>query len=159
MLTGKLSNMIKRHEGLRLSPYKCPAGKRTIGYGHNLEASPLHLLDKYLDHYLATTNSITEHMADWILDQDILHAGIAAEQLTPSWHTLNDARRAVVISMIFNLGIQGFTQFRRMRSALDAGDWKATAAEMRDSAWYRQVGSRGEELSRMMETGEWAKQP
>ena len=153
MLTGKLSNMIKRHEGLRLSPYKCPAGKKTIGYGHNLEASPI--TDKYLDHYLASNNSITEHMAEWILDQDILHAGVAAETITPTWPTINDARRAVIISMIFNLGIQGYTQFRRMRSALDAGDWRATAAEMRDSAWYHQVGSRGEELSRMMETGEW----
>jgi GH24 family phage-related lysozyme (muramidase) len=34
-------NMIRqltRHEGLRLKPYLCPAGKLTIGIGRNLEA-------------------------------------------------------------------------------------------------------------------------
>ena len=31
-----LIKMIKRHEGLRLKPYKCTAGKTTIGYGRNL---------------------------------------------------------------------------------------------------------------------------
>jgi lysozyme len=33
-------NMIRqltRHEGLRLKPYLCPAGKLTIGIGRNLE--------------------------------------------------------------------------------------------------------------------------
>ncbi|HOE90389.1 MAG TPA: lysozyme, partial [Candidatus Cloacimonadota bacterium] len=30
--------MLKKHEGLVLKPYKCSAGKLTIGYGRNLEA-------------------------------------------------------------------------------------------------------------------------
>jgi len=32
-----LIESLKRHEGLRLKPYLCPAGKLTIGYGRNLE--------------------------------------------------------------------------------------------------------------------------
>lgn len=33
----KSFELIKLHEGLRLKPYKCPAGKLTIGYGLNLD--------------------------------------------------------------------------------------------------------------------------
>lgn len=155
MLSGKLSDLIKRHEGLSLITYRCPAGSRTIGYGHNLDANPLHRIDRYIDHYLAATGKITQDMAEWILDQDILHAGIAAEQITPIWYALNYARRAVVISMIFNLGVQGYTKFQRMRAALNNAMYQEAADEMRDSDWYYQVGPRAEELAQMMETGEW----
>jgi len=33
----RLINLLKKHEGLRLKPYKCTAGKLSIGYGRNLE--------------------------------------------------------------------------------------------------------------------------
>ena len=33
----KLANQLIKHEGLRLTPYRCPAGRLTIGIGRNLE--------------------------------------------------------------------------------------------------------------------------
>ena len=33
----KIADQLIRHEGLRLKPYHCPAGKLTIGVGRNLE--------------------------------------------------------------------------------------------------------------------------
>jgi lysozyme len=33
----KLADQLIKHEGLRLKPYHCPAGKHTIGVGRNLE--------------------------------------------------------------------------------------------------------------------------
>ena len=33
----KCVDLIKKHEGLRLFPYKCSVGKLTIGYGRNIE--------------------------------------------------------------------------------------------------------------------------
>jgi len=32
-----LVELLKKHEGLRLTPYLCPAGYLTIGYGHRCE--------------------------------------------------------------------------------------------------------------------------
>ena len=40
-VTEQSKKYLKKFEGLRLSPYRCPAGKWTIGYGHNLEARGL----------------------------------------------------------------------------------------------------------------------
>ena len=34
-------SQLKAHEGLRLFAYVCPAGRLTIGWGHNCEASPV----------------------------------------------------------------------------------------------------------------------
>ncbi len=36
MLLDLIKEQLVRHEGLRLRPYRCPAGKLTIGYGRNL---------------------------------------------------------------------------------------------------------------------------
>ncbi len=36
----QLLERLKRHEGFRSRPYLCPAGRVTIGHGHNLEADP-----------------------------------------------------------------------------------------------------------------------
>ena len=33
----KITDQLIRHEGLRLTPYRCPAGRLTIGVGRNLE--------------------------------------------------------------------------------------------------------------------------
>ena len=36
-LLKKIADQLILHEGLRLKPYHCPAGKHTIGIGRNLE--------------------------------------------------------------------------------------------------------------------------
>lgn len=53
-----LIKAIKAFEGLRLTSYKCPAGVRTIGYGHTKGVKP--------------GQSITEAQADTLLRGDLL---------------------------------------------------------------------------------------
>ena len=36
-LLERIKKQLVRHEGLRLKPYRCTAGKLTIGYGRNLD--------------------------------------------------------------------------------------------------------------------------
>jgi lysozyme len=50
----KMIHQVTRHEGLRLKPYLCPAGKLTIGIGRNLEGK-----------------GITEQEAVMLLENDI----------------------------------------------------------------------------------------
>ena len=35
--------LLKKHEGFRDHVYRCTAGKKTIGYGYNLDANPKEL--------------------------------------------------------------------------------------------------------------------
>ena len=51
-MTEALMNRIKaqlvRHEGLRLKPYRCTAGKLTIGIGRNLDDCGISQTEAYL---------------------------------------------------------------------------------------------------------------
>lgn len=142
-----IRELLTRHEGLRLKPYfdccgkllhecRCTAkGKATIGVGRNLEDVGL---------------SAEEAMH--LLDKDILRARAAAA--TFAWYPkLDPVRKDVVVSMVFNLGLQGFSEFKRLIFALAQRDYERAASEMLASRWASQVKSRAVELAAMMRTG------
>lgn len=113
-------------------------GHPTIGHGRNLEAV-----------------GIDDGTAQALLVEDLIDAEDAARGFVgqPAWLALNDARRAVLIDMAYNLGAQRLYGFTKLRAAILAMDWRAGAAEMRDSAWFRQVGRRGVRNCEIMESG------
>lgn len=124
------------HEGMKLKPYRCPAGKLTIGVGRNLE-------DK----------GLSKQEALFLLRRDI--AEITNELRKYPWfETLDMVRQKVLIDMAFNLGINGLLSFKKMLSYLKAGDYEKAADEMVNSRWYGQVGDRSKRLVKMMRTGE-----
>ena len=135
----KLHEQIKRHEGFREKPYKCTAGKLTIGYGWNLD------------------DGIEEHIAEFILIKQISKL---------QWHLLQEfewfkskditnAQRDVITNMCFNLGIGGFRKFKKTIKAIEERDFEEAAKEMLDSRWAVQVGERAEELAEQMRTGKY----
>lgn len=133
----KLIGMLIRHEGLALRIYTCPAGKPTIGVGRQLE-----------------DNGITVDEAMILLTNDIQRAVKVAKESFPWFEKLNEARQDVIISMIFNIGIGHFREFKKMIAALEAGDYALASAEMLESQWRLQVGSRAVELAENMKQGE-----
>ncbi len=68
---------------------------------------------------------------------------------------LNDVRQAVVISMIFQMGLAGFRRFRKAIAAIYRDDWEEAAKEMLDSLWAKQTPRRAFRTAEMMRTGEW----
>ena len=131
-----IEDQLIMHEGLRLKPYRCPAGYLTIGVGRNLE-----------------TKGISENEALFLLRNDI--AEVTAQLERFDWfRALGPVRRKVLIDMCFNLGMAGLLGFQKMIEALKRADYEAAADEMVNSRWYGQVGERGRRLERMMRTGE-----
>jgi lysozyme len=133
-LTENLILHLTTHEGLRLKPYRCPAGKLTIGIGRNLE-------DK----------GITEQEARMLLENDIQEC---LDDLTPlfdDFDALPEPVRQVLVEMRFNLGPGGFRQFKKMIAAVNARNFIEAAVQMKDSRWYRQLGNRADSLTAMME--------
>lgn len=79
-----------RHEGLRLKPYRCTAGKLTIGVGRNLE-------DK----------GISQQEAYELLENDIRECEVQLLTEIPDIYlSLDINRKVVLINMCFNLGIK-----------------------------------------------------
>ena len=131
-----IENQLILHEGLKLKPYRCPAGYLTIGVGRNLDAKGI----TYNEAMILLHNDIEE--ITWQLERH-------------SWYVaLGPVRRKVLIDMCFNLGVGGLLGFKMMIEALEQADYERAADEMVSSKWYRQVGQRGRRLERMMRTGE-----
>ena len=133
----KLSEMIARHEGFRKYPYKCPAGKWTVGYGHNIE-----------------DNGISEKVASTLLKIDI---GIAIKEvynIIPKLYDYAIPRQHALIDLMFNIGMPAFLTFKKMIKAIKEEDWEKASAELKDSKYYRQTRSRSKEIYKILKTGE-----
>jgi len=129
--------MLKRHEGLRLKPYRCSENVLTIGYGHNLE------------------QGITQEQADALFFFDVADAISDLDEFFPIFKKELDKKRYwVLVNMVFNLGISRFAKFKNMIQALKEKDYNKAADEMLDSLWAKQVGNRAIELSEIMREGE-----
>ena len=142
--TSCLREMIKAHEGLRLKPYKCTAGRWTIGYGHNLEAQNEKI-----------PISITLEQAEKYLDMDMASATEGCKRTMPYFSGLYEVRKAVLVDMCFNLGLGGLLGFKKTLGAVAAGNYANAASEMMASKWATQVGYRAVRLSNMMASGKW----
>lgn len=129
---------IKLDEGFSSGPYRDTRGILTIGYGLNLE------------------DGITLDEADWLLRHRV-EKTLTHLRLEPYWVGLDEVRQGVLMNMVYNLGWPRFSLFAKLREALREGDYTRAAAEMKDSAWYGQVGKRSARLVSMMLTGEWAR--
>ncbi|MPZ20124.1 MAG: lysozyme [Luteitalea sp.] len=135
-----LVSQLVLHEGLKRRPYRCTAGKLTVGIGRNLE-------DRDLSD-AAITLLVTE-------DIDECEADLADHF---AWFSkLDSIRQRALLDLRFNLGPSRFRGFRKMLTALEAGDYGEAAAQMVDSDWATQVQrSRVTRLVAMLRTGQAA---
>ena len=140
-MTEELMNRIKaqlvRHEGLRLKPYRCTAGKLTIGIGRNLD-----------DYGISQTEAFV------LLENDIQNCEKQlVDEIPEIYNGLDEVRKSVLLNMCFNLGIGGLLGFNNTLAFIAAGDWERAANGMLASKWAKQVGRRAIELSEMMRKG------
>jgi lysozyme len=131
-----MTRQLRLHEGERLRPYRCTAGKLTIGVGRNLE-----------------DRGITREESAYLLANDIAAEERELLRALPWVAQLDEVRQRVLLDMSFNLGLVGLLGFKRTLATIQAGDYQAAATMMLDSKWAGQVGQRAERLSRMMATG------
>jgi len=133
----KLVERIKQHEGCILHPYHDTLGNLTIGYGHNLTSKP-----------------ITLRAAQVILEDDINDAIKDLKQLpSESYIHLDEARKSVLVEMIFNMGVEKVKKFKKMLYALSISNYERAAEEMLNSEWAVQVKNRAKRLAKIMREG------
>lgn len=124
------------HEGLRRRPYRDIVGKLTIGIGRNLDDVGLR-----------------EGEAEVLCLNDVRAVEAGLDARLPWWRRLDAARRATLVDMGFNLGVEGLLGFRTTLGHVQAGRYAEAAEQMLRSRWAGQVGDRARTLSRMMRSG------
>tara|TARA_R110002110_G_scaffold150378_1_gene342155 strand:- start:12 stop:416 length:405 start_codon:yes stop_codon:yes gene_type:complete len=125
-----LLNEIKKHEGFRSRVYKCTEGYETIGYGFAVKDLELDedIADLILKRKLSKLQVRICDTFDWYLD---------------SQQEVQD----VVVNMCYQLGLSGFSQFKKTIYYLETEQYEEAAEEMLDSLWHKQTPTRSQELS------------
>lgn len=106
--------LVKRHEGLRLEAYLCPAGVCTIGYGHTGPDVKM-------------GQRITKAEAERLLREDMRWATDLVD--TRVKVHLSQPQRCALISFAFNVGEGAFGSSTLLKK-LNAGDYAAVPAQM-----------------------------
>lgn len=131
----ELENMIIRQEGYSKKAYY-DNGDISVGHGRNL-----------------TSNGITPEEARYLLRNDIKRVQEQLSQRFPIYLQLDSVRRAVLVSMGYNMGIDRLSKFELMWKNLERGDYTRAGLEIYLSRYCDQVGYRCGELANMMEKG------
>ena len=132
-----LIKLLKKDEGERLKPYRCTAGKLTIGVGRNLDDV-----------------GISKEESDFLLTNDISRVTVEISRHLPWALKLDDARFSVILSMVFQMGMGGVKNFRKFLTALQMGDYTRASIEMMDSKWAQHDSpARAKRMSETMRTG------
>lgn len=145
-----IQHVLIEDEGLRKMPYVDCCGRHwkecncedkgalTIGIGRNLD-----------DVGLTEGECLALNM------NDIERVTKEIENSFYWFQTLSPARRIVVLSMVFNLGMPRFKKFKKTISYIEETNFTAAAKEMTNSLWARQVKNRAKRLAQMMQTGQF----
>ena len=131
-----LKQQLIDHEGFRAKPYKCPAGKLTIGVGRNIE-----------------DNGISVEEAEFMLENDIKRCIEELRDIFKDFDTFGENQKMALIDFIFNIGKTTFLKFKKTISAIKNQDWEEASKEMQNSLWYKQVGNRGKFIVNQIKKG------
>lgn len=145
-----IREMLIRHEGYKKQVYFCPANHRTIGVGWNIDANPL---PRDIAAFLHLHGFITDEMVDRLLDLSIEAATNNCRDIYKDFDQFSENRRNALIDFMFNIGAGTALKFKVTNKAIKDKRWWDAANGIRNSAYYKQVGARGEEIAHLIEMG------
>lgn len=121
--------LARRFEGYRGTPYLCPAGVPTIGFGTT----------RYLDGRAVTLSDtpVTRATAEVFLRHELAACVAASLRLCPVLAAEPDNRLAAIADFVYNLGA-GRLQSSTLRRRINDRDWHRAAYEL--SRWVRGGG-------------------
>src|SRR4051812_36058126 len=141
-----LQDFIAKHEGNVDHVYLDSRGFPTAGIGHLLTGA-----------HPPVGTKVTPHQVTAWFQQDVAKAIDGARRdLGPAYDRLDEARKIVVIDMVFNLGQGGFGGFHATIHAIQSGNFAQAADNMLHSLWASQVGHRATEDAAIMRSGHLA---
>lgn len=119
-----------------------PIGKRTIGYGFNIDdPSIVKLLPKDV---VNGKRLLAEKEAEPLFNKLYLSAKADAIKFigADAFPKLNPAVQETLTDISYNLGYNKLSGFQKFKKALLADNMSKAAEELKNSKWFKQVGDR-----------------
>ena len=138
----KLLESVKKHEGYRNKVYLDTLNKRTVGVGRLC-----------VEDFWEDGKEYEESFLMEILEKDLQSAIDQADDKCKGL-TISDDAKIIIIEMIFQLGGNGVSKFRKMWQALqqDPPDYAEASVQMLDSRWAKQTPNRAQEMAGHMKS-------
>jgi lysozyme len=132
----------KDFEGFRSSAYLDTRGNPTIGYGFNLNDANIRSMVPA--EVIAGKRQLSQQEADRIFMIRYNQAALDALRYIgyDTMKKLDPQRQAILVDMAYNMGSNKLAEFKKMKAAIQSGDYQRAALEMKDSNWYKQTGRR-----------------
>jgi GH24 family phage-related lysozyme (muramidase) len=128
--SGDVKQMIIRHEGVKLQPYKDSLGLWTIGVGH-LIGDGKSLPDEF-------NRTFTKEEVYALFDEDFEKHRKAAMNI-PNFSRLGEKAQAAFIDLTFNMGPGWFKRWPSLVQSMKDFDIAAVIENLRTSRWAKQV--------------------
>ena len=143
-------SLLNYEEGFSAKPYYCSAGYPTIGIGQRIgpKGAPLSQYQFTVSKQLAAV-WLSEELQQKVADMST-HANITAAMAA-----CNDARKAILISMAYQMGADGLAKFTNTLKAISEKRWSDAKSGMMNSAWAKQTPNRANRHAIQMLTGSW----
>jgi len=142
-----IQKMIAFEEGRRLDAYPDTKGILTVGIGHNIEAdSALDILKRKVKLH----DKITEEECTALFERDLKNVYAGIKRNMPFFDALEEKYKPVIISMVFQMGIDGALEFKNTMKAMREDRPDAVVVGMKQSKWYKQTPNRVERLVRLV---------
>ena len=125
-----LIDKIKKHEGYKSTVYQCTEGYDTIGYGFAIKD-------------LELEKDICDIIAERKLEK--LEKRIASR--FGCFCSSPEEVQDVITEMCYQLGLSGFSKFKKTIYLLETEQYEEASIEMLDSLWAKQTRNRAMELS------------
>lgn len=133
-----LIESIKQHEGFRSKVYDDSLGIPTIGYGFAIKDLELE-----------------EDICDMILERKLSILKERIEKKFQWYRYMPQEIKDVVVEMCYQLGVYGFSRFKKTIAYIQNKQWEEASVEMLDSRWAEQTPGRAREMSnRVKKLGE-----
>lgn len=139
-------NILMLEEGWRSKPYYCSEGYPTWGWGFKIGEKGDPLPAKEITH--AEGDPLLEDKVKY-LDADLM----CTTETSKAYDTCNDVRKAIMISMAYQLGIAGLCKFKNTLKAIERAEWMLAGDMMLDSLAARQTPERWQRAARIMRAG------
>ena len=128
-----LIDEIKKHEGYRSTVYQCTEGYDTIGYGFAIKDLQL-----------------SEEICDIILTEKLAKLQLDISNKFEWFEDSPELVKDVVTNMCYQLGLSGFSKFKKTNYYLETEQYEEASLECLDSLWAKQTPNRAKDLSEQL---------
>ena len=145
-------NVLKAEEGIRFSPFYDKFGHPKVGVGHVCS------YDRWADlKESCGSSSFTMSEVQELFKKDVtdLSTEMASHPMIQrAWDSCDDRRRAILVSIAFQLETNGLLRFNTTLSHMIEKNWSMAGSTMLDTPWARQNRIRARHYADVVETGE-----